>query len=110
MTTECPACDRLVIVAILPGGATVTLNPRANPRGEFAARTADGARRARYAPPGAFLADGETRHQPHKCAGRGGGLEAVRSAQAKAAHKERATRGRRPRVKPVAGVRKAGER
>ena len=112
MTTTCPVCEAPVIAAILTDGTTILLRPRRAPKGPVAARCVDGVWLARLVLTYRPLEPGEARYVPHErdCPGPDGGLDAWRKVAAGLAHQQRAQRGRKPRVRPVVGVRKAAPR
>ena len=98
MTATCPACDAPVFEARDFTGATILLNPRPSPAGKLAVQeTRDGTLHARLITPADPVRDEESRHQPHTCAGRSGGLGEVRAEQSRQAA---AARNRRGRWKP----------
>lgn len=92
-TTTCPACGKPVLVALDRDGSAVLLNPPVYEPGKFAVYTEFGVLRVRPVLPGSPVPEGAERHSAHRCEGRGGGLAAVRQAQAKNAAAARNRRG-----------------
>ena len=95
MTATCPVCPAEVIEALDPSGTTLRLNPLPARKGKIAAAQGEsGQWYARLLRPGEEPGEDERRYSPHTCAGRGGGLAEVRTAQSRHAHKARTRRGR----------------
>ena len=93
--TTCPACPADIIEALDPSGATLRLNPLPARKGKIAAAQGkSGQWYGRLLRPGEEPGGDEKRFNPHTCAGRGGGLAEVRTAQSRHSHEARARRGR----------------
>jgi hypothetical protein len=111
VTGTCPAagCGAQVTEARDIAGGLVLLAAK-SPHGKLAVkRLPGGTLQARPLVPSRPLESTEERWAGHTCAGRGGGLAEVRSAQSAAAHQQRVRRGRpappRNRFGQAAGVR-----
>jgi hypothetical protein len=107
--SSCGLCLSDVIDAQGPGGTRIVLHPKPAPgTGAYGARW-DGARwLARPLERGRTLIAGENRYAAHKCAGRGGQVQAWRDARSALSRAQRAGRGRyQPRtgLAATAGIR-----